>query len=94
VAGGPAELAGVRAGDVISAINTKPTRGLSLYEASDLLLGPVSASSLFSFFFDRKVSRAWASSMMLLSNRRTRARQKETDTLHQPENICIPDWKG
>lgn len=43
LAGGPSERAGVRAGDVIPSIDGKPTRGLSLYEVSDLLRGPVSA---------------------------------------------------
>jgi carboxyl-terminal processing protease len=38
-AGGPAEQAGVRAGDVIAAIDGRPTRGMSLYEASELLQG-------------------------------------------------------
>ena len=38
--GGPAERAGVRAGDVVEAVGGVPTRGLSLYEASDLLQGP------------------------------------------------------
>lgn len=37
MAGGPAEKAGVRAGDVIATISGTPTKGLSLYEASDLL---------------------------------------------------------
>eukprot|EP00955_Chlamydomonas_euryale_P061452 358034-Chlamydomonas_euryale.AAC.2 len=36
---GPAEAAGVRAGDTIVAIEGQPTEKLSLYEASDLLLG-------------------------------------------------------
>jgi C-terminal processing protease CtpA/Prc len=35
--GGPAEKAGVKAGDVIAAVGGSPTKGLSLYEASDLL---------------------------------------------------------
>ncbi|GLC45453.1 hypothetical protein PLESTB_000616700 [Pleodorina starrii] len=39
--GGPAERAGVRPGDVILAVDDKPTTGISLYEASDLLQGPV-----------------------------------------------------
>ncbi|KAI8472128.1 MAG: photosystem II D1 protease [Monoraphidium minutum] len=37
--GGPAEAAGVRAGDVIEAIGGTKSRGLSLYEVSDLLQG-------------------------------------------------------
>jgi C-terminal processing protease CtpA/Prc len=37
--GGPAEGAGIRAGDVIEAIAGTPTKGLSLYEVSDLLQG-------------------------------------------------------
>lgn len=39
VAAGPADRAGLRAGDVITAIDGKSTQGLSLYEASDLLKG-------------------------------------------------------
>ncbi len=39
--GGPAERSGVRAGDSIVSIDGKPTAGLSLYEASDLLLGEI-----------------------------------------------------
>ncbi len=35
--GGPAESAGVRSGDIISAVNNTPTKGISLYEASELL---------------------------------------------------------
>jgi C-terminal peptidase prc len=38
-AGGPAEAAGVRAGDVIAAIDGRATAGMSLYEASELLQG-------------------------------------------------------
>ncbi|KAG2483375.1 hypothetical protein HYH03_017731 [Edaphochlamys debaryana] len=38
--GGPSERAGVRPGDVITAVDGKPTAGISLYEASDLLQGP------------------------------------------------------
>ncbi|KAG2483373.1 hypothetical protein HYH03_017729 [Edaphochlamys debaryana] len=39
--GGPSERAGVRPGDVITAaVDDKPTAGISLYEASDLLQGP------------------------------------------------------
>lgn len=38
-AGGPADSAGVKAGDIIAAIDGKPTSGMSLYEASDLLQG-------------------------------------------------------
>ena len=37
--GGPAESGGVRAGDLISAIDGRSTKGLSIYEATDLLLG-------------------------------------------------------
>ncbi|EFJ50637.1 hypothetical protein VOLCADRAFT_58180, partial [Volvox carteri f. nagariensis] len=37
--GGPADRAGVRPGDVILAVDDKPTMGISLYEASDLLQG-------------------------------------------------------
>lgn len=37
--GGPAEKAGVRAGDVIVSVDGQPTRGLSLYDVSDLLQG-------------------------------------------------------
>lgn len=36
---GPADKAGVRPGDVIAAVGGVPTKGLSLYEASDLLQG-------------------------------------------------------
>eukprot|EP00798_Chlamydomonas_sp_ICE-L_P025283 gene25283-10936_t len=39
--GGPAEMAGVKAGDYITGVDGTPTAGLSLYEASDLLLGEV-----------------------------------------------------
>jgi len=41
IPGGPAEMAGIKAGDSIVLIGGKPTNGLSLYEASDLLLGDV-----------------------------------------------------
>lgn len=37
VPGGPADAAGITAGDVIAAVGGTSTRGLSLYEASDLL---------------------------------------------------------
>ena len=37
--GGPADTAGIKPGDVIAAIDGRPTRGLSLYEAADLLQG-------------------------------------------------------
>ncbi|KAF8071053.1 ctpA [Scenedesmus sp. PABB004] len=37
--GGPADRAGVRAGDVLVSVDGTPTRGLSLYDASDLLQG-------------------------------------------------------
>lgn len=37
--GGPADKAGVRAGEVIVSIDGTPTKGLSLYDASDLLQG-------------------------------------------------------
>jgi carboxyl-terminal processing protease len=37
--GGPAEAAGVKAGDIIEQIDGVPARGLSLYEAGDLLQG-------------------------------------------------------
>ena len=43
--GGPADAAGVRAGDSIVSIDGKPTQGLSLYEASDLLLGEMWAAA-------------------------------------------------
>ncbi|MEW5301557.1 MAG: hypothetical protein WDW36_004410 [Sanguina aurantia] len=39
--GGPADVAGIRAGDFLVEIAGHPTAGLSLYEASDLLLGDV-----------------------------------------------------
>lgn len=35
--GGPAETAGIRPGDVITAVSGTSTLGISLYEASDLL---------------------------------------------------------
>jgi hypothetical protein len=38
--GGPADRAGVVAGDVLVAVDGQPTKGLSLYDASDLLQGP------------------------------------------------------
>jgi membrane-associated protease RseP (regulator of RpoE activity) len=34
---GPAERAGIRPGDVLVAVDGKPTKGISLYDASDLL---------------------------------------------------------
>ncbi len=37
--GGAADLAGIKPGDIIAAIDGKPTKGLSLYEAADLLQG-------------------------------------------------------
>lgn len=37
--GGPADKAGVRAGDVIMTVDGTPTKGLSLYDVSDLLQG-------------------------------------------------------
>lgn len=37
--GGPADKAGVRAGDVLVTVDGTPTRGLSLYDVSDLLQG-------------------------------------------------------
>lgn len=37
---GPAELAGIKAGDVLEYINNQPTRDMSLYEALELLRGP------------------------------------------------------
>lgn len=37
--GGPAEAAGVRAGEVLQAVGGTPVSGLSLYEVSDLLQG-------------------------------------------------------
>jgi carboxyl-terminal processing protease len=37
--GGPADRAGIRPGDVIESVGGAPTRGLSLYEASELLQG-------------------------------------------------------
>eukprot|EP00775_Hariotina_reticulata_P007473 gene7473-7682_t len=37
--GGPADRAGVVAGDVLVAVDGQPTKGLSLYDASDLLQG-------------------------------------------------------
>lgn len=37
--GGPADKAGVKPGDVIVSVDDTPTRGLSLYDVSDLLQG-------------------------------------------------------
>lgn len=37
--GGPADKAGVKAGDVIVSVDGTPTKGLSLYDVSDLLQG-------------------------------------------------------
>lgn len=39
VAGGPTERAGIRPGDVIAAVDGRSTKGISLYEASELLQG-------------------------------------------------------
>lgn len=44
IKGGPADKAGVKAGDVIEYIDTKATRDLSLYEAKQLLLGDSGSS--------------------------------------------------
>lgn len=41
IKGSPAEQAGVRAGDVIEYIDTKATRDISLYDARQLLNGPI-----------------------------------------------------
>ncbi len=38
--GSPAEIAGLRPGDVIEYIGTRATRDMSLYEARELLIGP------------------------------------------------------
>ena len=37
--GGPADKAGLQAGDIIVAIDGKPTNGASLYDAGDMLQG-------------------------------------------------------
>ena len=37
--GGPADRAGLQAGDIIVAIDGKPTNGASLYDAGDMLQG-------------------------------------------------------
>ena len=42
--GGPADRAGVRAGDVIEAIDGTPTANLSIYEAGELLTGEAGSS--------------------------------------------------
>jgi carboxyl-terminal processing protease len=42
--GSPAEKAGIKTGDVILAINDKPTEGLSLLETISLVRGPVGTS--------------------------------------------------
>jgi len=41
IGGGPADLAGVRSGDVIEYINNRATRDLSLYDSMDLMKGSV-----------------------------------------------------
>jgi len=38
--GGAAEAGGVLPGDIITAVDGKPTKGISLYEASEMLQGP------------------------------------------------------
>lgn len=48
--GGPADKAGVKAGDVIVSVDDTPTRGLSLYDVSDLLQGEA----------DSQVGEGWA----------------------------------
>ena len=55
--GGPADRAGVRAGDSIELIDGTPTRGLSLYEASDLLLGETGSEVTLSIRTGSKATR-------------------------------------
>lgn len=52
--GGPAARAGVMAGDLITAIDTAPTRGLTLEAAFRLLSGPVGATIKLKIIRDRQ----------------------------------------
>ena len=41
--GGPADLAGIRSSDIITAIDGRSVKGLSLYEVADVLQGPTNS---------------------------------------------------